>query len=162
MLGLFHFLQTEVQPKLSRKTNQKRKVFVYVGHWPRQSWGPRRRRSRTLCRRGLCAALPTAKPKRKKKKKKVNLWTEGVRWNYTEKNLPFYCVSCFFSCLLCFFSTYFWSVWDFELYKFGRFLYFGLKYKKPSRMLGYVGCTLFSANKRCSWENSKFKYRPLL
>ena len=70
MLGLFHFLQTEVQPKLSRKTNQKRKVFVYVGHWPRQSWGPRRRRSRTLCRRGLCAALPTAKPKRKKKKKK--------------------------------------------------------------------------------------------
>ena len=100
--------------------------------------------------------------KERKKKKKVNLWTEGVRWNYTEKNLPFYCVSCFFSCLFCFFSTYFWSVWDFELYKFGRFLYFGLKYKKPSRMLGYVGCTLFSANKRCSWENSKFKYRPLL
>ena len=30
------------------------------------------------------------------------------------------------------------------------FLYFGLKNKKPSRMLGYVGCTLFSANKRCS------------
>ena len=149
-MGLFHFLQTEVQQKLSPKTNQKRKVFVYVGHWPRQSWGPRRRRSRTLCRRGLCAALPTAKPKRKKKKK-----SEFMNWRcsmklHKEKNLPFYCVSCFFSCLFCFFSTYFWSVWDFELYKFGRFLYFGLKYKKPSRMLGYVGCTLFSANKRCS------------
>ena len=102
-MGLFHFLQTEVQPKLSRKTNQKRKVFVYVGHWPRQSWGPRRRRSRTLCRRGLCAALPTAKPKRKKEKKKVNLWTEGVRWNYTKRK-TYHCIAYRASFLACFVS----------------------------------------------------------
>ena len=150
MLGLFHFLQTEVQPKLSRKTNQKRKVFVYVGHWPRQSWGPRRRRSRTLCRRGLCAALPTEKPKRNKKKKK---WIYELKvFDEITQRKTYHFIAYRASFLACFVSLVRISE-AFETSNFTNlddFLYFGLKNKKPSRMLGYVGCTLFSANKRCS------------
>ena len=147
MLGLFLFCKQRFNQNFPRKQTRREK-YLFMWGTDLGSLGDLVAEDLALYVAEVCVQryrLQNQKEWKKKKKSEFMNWRCSMKL-HKEKNLPLYCVSCFFSCLICFFSTYFWSVWDFDLYKFGRFFL----YKKPSRMLGYVGCTLFSASKRCS------------
>lgn len=105
MLGLslffsFLFLQTEVQPKLSRKTNRKEK-YLFM-------WGTDLGSLGDLVAEDLALYVAEVCVQRywlqiQKERKNVNLWTDGVRWNYTKRKTN-HCIAYRASFLACFVS----------------------------------------------------------